>query len=544
MNKRHFAVCAFAALLTGSLCASAHANQSQSQDQNQGQSQNPNPRPKKKIKVKVTKVKSAPAKKDETAETAEPDKILYERAVADVKHSKYTEARLSFQTLINTYPDSEYLAKAKLGVADSYYKEGGTSNLTQAVDEYKNFIVFFPFLDEAAYAQMQVGMAHYRMMSKSDRDNSQGENAEDEFQAFLLKYPQSPLIPQAEQNLRNVQEVLADGYYRVARFYYLKRDYRASAARLVDLTQRYPLYSQSDIALGMLGDIYMRAKQASKNEDDKNHWADLAGRCYSRIVQDYPLSSQAALAKSQLKALGMPVPQADPTALAEMQKQQMYEKHHRESLVAKFPMGMVESRPDVADAARFGQPNLDPPDDLVSATEVLRQGASGPTFTVTAQNPGISDSAAGTASDSGGPVVEGAASNAGSDAPSTGVGAEIIAAPTSAGESSSSDTNSSPVPVSTAAAPAEAPAADSPTTSTLSSVPDAGPAASITDQPTAPAQAMQPTAAGTTAGTTAAATGAPQANAQANAPAPVTKADSKTESTSKKKKGLKKVVPW
>ena len=182
MKKRYFAI-AFAALLTGSLCASAYGYQK---------------------KVKVTKVKSTPAKKDETAETAEPDKILYERAVNDVKHSRYTEARLSFQTLVNTYPDSEYLAKAKLGVADSYYKEGGTSNLTQAVDEYKNFIVFFPFLDEAAYAQMQVGMAHYRMMSKSDRDNSQGESAEDEFQAFLLKYPQNPLVPQAEQNLRQI----------------------------------------------------------------------------------------------------------------------------------------------------------------------------------------------------------------------------------------------------------------------------------------------------------------------------------------------------
>ena len=101
--------------------------------------------------------------------SAEPDKILYDRAMADYKKGHYTEARLSFQTLINTYPDSEYLAKAKLGLADSYFKEGGTSNLTQAVSEYKDFGTFFPFLDEAAYAQMQVGMCHYKMMEKSDR---------------------------------------------------------------------------------------------------------------------------------------------------------------------------------------------------------------------------------------------------------------------------------------------------------------------------------------------------------------------------------------
>ena len=102
-----------------------------------------------------------------------------------MKHGRYTEGRLALQTLVNTYPDSEYLAKAKLMVADSYYKEGGTNNLTQAVQEYKDFQTFFPFLEnEASYAQMQVGLAHYHMMEKADRDTTQAQQAEDEFQAF------------------------------------------------------------------------------------------------------------------------------------------------------------------------------------------------------------------------------------------------------------------------------------------------------------------------------------------------------------------------
>lgn len=509
MNKRHLMVCALAASLAGSFCASAYGQK----------------------KIKVTKAKPTPAKKkSDTGESAEPDKVLYDRAVNDVKHARYTEARLSFQTLINTYPDSEYLAKAKLGVADSYYKEGGTSSLTQAVEEYKNFIVFFPFLDEAAYAQMQVGMAHYRMMSKADRDDSQGEAAEDEFQAFLLKYPQSPLVPKAEQDLRDVQEVLADGAYRVARFYYLKKDYRASAARLVDLTQRYPLYSQSGEALAMLGDVYMRAKQASKNEDDKNHWADLAAKCYSRIVQDYPLSRQVPQAKEQLKALGMPVPAPDPEALARMQKQQMYEKHHRENFAMKFPMGMIESRPDVSTAARSGQPTLNPPDDLVSATDVLKQGANGPSFTVTAQNPGVSDAAGGTTTDSG-PVVEGATSESTGNAPSTNLGAEIVAAPTSEAEASSSASTAPAAPAST---PVNVPATpEPPAASTLNSVQGNPPTTPIASESSPPSQQTQATGA---------ANATPQANAQPTATA--TKADSKSESTSKKKKGLKKIVPW
>ena len=57
----------------------------------------------------------------------QPDKILYERATNEITHGRYDVGRLTLQTLINTYPDSEYLAKAKLSIADSYYAEGGVS---------------------------------------------------------------------------------------------------------------------------------------------------------------------------------------------------------------------------------------------------------------------------------------------------------------------------------------------------------------------------------------------------------------------------------
>jgi len=179
---------------------------------------------------------------------AQPDKILYDKAIVDIKHGRQEVGRLNMQTLINTYPDSEYLAKAKLAIADSYYKEGGTSNLALAISGYKDFEVFFPFLPEATFAQMQVAMAHYRQMDKPDRDRSHAIAAEEEFQTFLQKYPNDPLAPQAQQHLREVQEVLAEGEYRIGYYYYVKGDKRAAAARLLAVTNRYPLYSKSDQA--------------------------------------------------------------------------------------------------------------------------------------------------------------------------------------------------------------------------------------------------------------------------------------------------------
>src|ERR1700752_4359615 len=132
-------------------------------------------------------------KSTDATNTAEPDKQLYDKAINDIKHGRHEVGRLGLQTLINTYPDSEYLAKAKLAIADSYFKEGGTANTTQAVAGYKDFIVFFPFLPEAAYAQMQVAMANYNEMAKADLDSAHALDAESEFQNFLQKYPKDPL---------------------------------------------------------------------------------------------------------------------------------------------------------------------------------------------------------------------------------------------------------------------------------------------------------------------------------------------------------------
>ena len=469
-------------------------------------------------KVHVTKVKP---KKADTTQSAEPDKVLYDRAMADLKKSKYTEARLDLQTLINTYPDSEYLAKAKLGIADSFYKEGGTSNLTQAVDEYKNFIVFFPFLDEAAYAQMQVAMCHYRMMEKADRDNSQAQAAEDEFRTFLLKYPQSPLLPRAEQDLRDVQEVLADGEYRIAHFYYVKQDYRASAARLVELTGRYPLYSASDVALSMLGNIYMRAKQASKNEDDKNHWTDLAAECYTRIVKDYPLSKLVPDAKAHLTSMGMPVPKADPEALARMEKQQEFEKGHHPNPIAAVPVGMIRSNPDVHMASQVGRPNLNPPDDTVSATEVLNQGAAGPRFNIAASvaSPGANAESGDTES------VE----SSSSDAPTAAAGAQIIAAPTTA------EPTAQPAPSTMTSLPTAPTTADSATTGERVTTDPAPPTTASADPSPPPAQSSQAVA-------TPAANSANSSTAQSSSQSG-NGSDSKDESSSKKKKGLHKLIP-
>jgi outer membrane protein assembly factor BamD len=467
-------------------------------------------------KIKVIKPKETA--KPVAQPSSEPDKVLYDRAMADLKKKHYEEERLTLETLINTYPDSEYLDKGKLAVADSYYAEGGVSNLTQAIGEYKSFIVFFPFDDKAPYAQMQIGMAHYKMIEKSDRDNSEALSAEAELQTFLLKYPNDKLTPFAEQKLRDVQEVLADGEYKVARFYYLRPDYQASAARLVELTERYPLYSQSDEALWMLSSIYGKAKVAeAKNEDLRNHYADLEGKVLDRLVAEYPLSPRAAAAKEELKGMGMDVPGADPAATARMKKQDAYVKAHHESMF-KAPLDLMKSGPDFSMAAQSGMPNLTPPADSISAKDILSPSNSGPTFNLAATS---GSSAGGTDLSGSLPVTD--ASDAG-----------VVANP---GAASDANANGAPVTSSVAADPSSASSnnpegeVDAPTTA-------------ASDAPSAPATTAPASA--ETPGVSAVASGEenPQHAAITSPDSSSSSKPNKNESSSKKKKGLGKLNPF
>src|SRR5215470_2487600 len=115
-----------------------------------------------------------------TKDTEQPDKQLFDKAVNDIERGRYEIARLTLNTLINTYDTSEYLAKAKLAIADSWFREGGTHAWAQAEAEYKDFILFYPTMEEAAESQQKICDIHYKQMDKSDRDPNQALRAEQE----------------------------------------------------------------------------------------------------------------------------------------------------------------------------------------------------------------------------------------------------------------------------------------------------------------------------------------------------------------------------
>ena len=323
----------------------------------------------------------------------QPDKILFDKAMDAMRHNRFDVARLTLQTLINTYPNSEFIARAKLAVGDSWYAEGGTAALAQAEQEYSDFEIFFPNMPEAAEAQLKIANIHYQQMEKADRDYTHAKRAEDEYRKMILQYPESKLVPEAKQRLLEVQEVLGEREFEIGRFYYLRQSYVASIARLQSLVEKYPLYSRADEALFLLGQDFEgqvarvrgiptcdakflpRGCMLEKNKGAYiANLTKLASENYATILTRYPLMDRSDDAAKRLAALHQPVPR--PTK-GDVARNRAEIESRGDSNAVQGLMNLIKRGPDVANAARVGDPPLVDPEPI-AGPDVVRKETIGP----------------------------------------------------------------------------------------------------------------------------------------------------------------------
>ena len=304
----------------------------------------------------------------------QPDKILFQKATNEIAHNRFDVGRLTLQTLINTYPDSEYLSRAKLAIADSYYDEGGVSGLTQAEAEYKDFITFFPTAPEAPQAQFRVGMAHFRMMAKADRDQTEARLAEAEFKEFLLKYPDSPVMPRVKSRLRQAEEVLAEGEFYTANFYYTHNAYLAARSRFQEIVDKYPNFSQGDDALFDLGQCLEHLKKAPESVP-----------YYSRVITQFPLSPHVAEAKVRLTAMKQPIPKPTRAMLARAEADAADARNRPQQNWLSTFTGLMSSAPDTS-ATLHGPVQVGPqPGEVQVAKAPPAGGAQPPSASIVVQ---------------------------------------------------------------------------------------------------------------------------------------------------------------
>ena len=227
------------------------------------------------------------------------DKELYETASQKLRKGRYDESRLLFNVVITTYADSEYLPLAKLAIADSFYLEGGSSQLEQAIGGYKDFAQYFPTHPLSCNVKLKIAESYMRQMNAYNRDWTKAKQAEFQLLAALQTCQNSPARPEIEARLAQVQQVLGLHELDIARFYFNNRQaYKAAEGRLTDVVKKYPQFTYRDEALYLLALSLIEQEQP---EEAAQYLIDL--------LRNIPNSEHAGKAKEYLEKLGKPIPE-------------------------------------------------------------------------------------------------------------------------------------------------------------------------------------------------------------------------------------------
>lgn len=195
------------------------------------------------------------------AGTTEPDKFLFDRGTENLNKKKWITAREFFKQLNETYTQSPMRPDAKLGIGDTYLGEGTSEALVLAINEFKEFLTFYPTNPRADYAQYKLGFAHYRQMRNPQRDQTETRETIKEFQTFVDRYPASKLMPDAQAKLREAKDRLDTADYMVGFFYWRQKWYPGAIDRFEAVLKQDAAYTNRDAVYFHLADSYIKTKR-------------------------------------------------------------------------------------------------------------------------------------------------------------------------------------------------------------------------------------------------------------------------------------------
>ena len=196
--------------------------------------------------------------------TPQPDQFLYERGKEALEQKKWLTAREFFKQVTETYTQSPVRPDAKLGIGDTYLGEGSAESLVLAIAEFQEFLSFYPTHARADYAQYKLALAHFKQMRAPQRDQTETRDAIREFETFVARYPNSSLLPEVRDRLREAKDRLSEAEFEVGRFYYRIRWYPGAIDRLSALLKDDPQFTARDGAYYYLGESLMKVNRSAE----------------------------------------------------------------------------------------------------------------------------------------------------------------------------------------------------------------------------------------------------------------------------------------
>jgi outer membrane protein assembly factor BamD len=224
--------------------------------------------------------------------TPEPDKFLFERGTESLNSRKWLTAREYFRQLVDVYPQSLFRADAKLGIGDTYLGEGTTEAFLLGINEFREFLSYYPTHRRADYAQYKLGMAHYYQMRAPERDQTETREAIRELTAFMERYPSSELRQEAAAKLREARDRLSGSEYHVGIHYHRQRWYPGAIERFKGIVERDPNFTNRDAVFFYLAEALERIQRPAE-----------ALPYYDRLIKEFEKSEFLPEAQKRVEAI-------------------------------------------------------------------------------------------------------------------------------------------------------------------------------------------------------------------------------------------------
>jgi outer membrane protein assembly factor BamD len=205
----------------------------------------------------------------------------------------YRGSAIYFQKLIDQYPFSPYAEDAELKIGLSQYQ---MKHYAEAIASLGDFEKMHPTSKQIELASYYLAMSHFDQIGRPDQDQSNTEQALQQFEIIERRYPETGFAALAHQQISVCREMLARHQLLIGDFYYKRANFRAAESRLAELMQKWPDTPVGDEALYQLGTTL--EKEGKKYS---------AAQAFTAVVLHYPGTTYASKAKYELKKLHQPV---------------------------------------------------------------------------------------------------------------------------------------------------------------------------------------------------------------------------------------------
>jgi outer membrane protein assembly factor BamD len=148
-----------------------------------------------------------------------------------------SKAQEMFQKIVTNAPYSRVAPLAQYGIGQALEKSG---SITATVNAYQQVVDRYPNSDVAPNAMYQIGYVNFQASRETGYDQTAAVRAQEAFEDFLLRYPNSEKVPQAQDNLKALQGRKTENSYTIAQFYDKQKNYKAAYVYYNEVVEQQP----------------------------------------------------------------------------------------------------------------------------------------------------------------------------------------------------------------------------------------------------------------------------------------------------------------